>query len=80
MQTDVNIGLQDLQQKTRGNREGEFTSYARMQGDLKKHLATASSADVTMAYNKFRIMAASQDKHELAMVIAGQQTTEDFLK
>lgn len=80
MQTDVNIGLQDLQQKTRDNRENNYTSYARMQAELQKHLATASSADVTMAYNKFRMMAASQDKRERAMGIAGLQTTEDFLK
>lgn len=79
-QTNNNIGLQNLQQKTRDNREGDYTSHARMQAELQKHLAIASSADVTMAYNKFRMMAASQDKRERVMGVAGLQTTEDFIK
>lgn len=79
-QNDVNIGLQDLYGKTRANKEADFTSNARMQSELKKHLAAATDSDVHMAYNKFRMMAASENPHERALGVAGLQTTDEFIK
>lgn len=79
-QNDVNIGLQDLQQKTRTNREGEYVSFAKMQDDLKKHLVGATNSDVQMAYNKFRMMAADPNPQVRAQGIAGLQTTDEFIK
>lgn len=76
---DLAIGAQDLQKRTRDNREGDFTSDARMQAEYKGFLAKASEADISMAASKFQEMAFSRDPKIKAQGIAGMQMTKDFV-
>lgn len=76
---DLAIGAQDLQKRTRENREGDFTSDARMQAEYKGFLAKASEADISMAASKFQEMAFSRDPKIKAQGIAGMQMTKDFV-
>ena len=46
MQLANDVSLQNLGRMTRENKEGDFTSDARMQAELKKHLLSASKADL----------------------------------
>jgi len=46
MQLANDVSLQNLGRMTRENKEGDFTSDARMQAELKKHLLSASQADL----------------------------------
>lgn len=46
MQLANDVSLQNLGRVTRENKEGDFTSDARMQAELKKHLLSASQADL----------------------------------
>lgn len=76
---DLAIGAQDLRKRTRDNREGDFTSDARMQAEYKGFLAKASEADISMAANKFQEMTFSRDPKIKAQGIAGMQMTKDFV-
>jgi len=79
MQTTNDIGLQDLATKTRTNREQDQLSPYKVMAEYKGFLAKASEADLTMAENKWRDMAMSDDPKVAALGKQGLATTKEFL-
>ncbi len=67
MQFANDISLQNLGRTTRENRENDFTSNARMQAELKKHLLNASQADLDQVAQHGQRLAYSQNPKERAI-------------
>ena len=61
------VSLQTLGRTTRENRENDFTSDARMQAELRKHLIKASQADLDQVAQHGQRLAYSQNFKERAM-------------
>jgi len=67
MQLANDVSLQNLGRMTRENKEGDFTSDARMQAELKKHLLNASQADLDQVAQHGQRLAYSQNPKERAI-------------
>jgi len=67
MQLANDVSLQNLGRMTRENKEGDFTSDARMQAELKKHLLSASQADLDQVAQHGQRLAYSQNPKERAI-------------
>ena len=67
MQLANDVSLQNLGRMTRENKEGAFTSDARMQAELKKHLLNASHADLDQVAQHGQRLAYSQNPKERAI-------------
>ncbi len=67
MQLANDMSLQNLGRTTRENRENDFTSNARMQAELKKHLLSASQADLDQVAQHGQRLAYSQNPKERAL-------------
>lgn len=61
------VSLQTLGRVTRENKENDFTSDARMQAELKKHLLNASQADLDQVAQHGQRLAYSQNPKERAI-------------
>lgn len=79
MQTDNDMGLQQLHTAKRSNREADASSPARMMAEYQGFLAKASDDDVKLAANKFQQMALSNDPKQRAIGEAGLKQTKDFI-
>ena len=64
------VSLQNLGKTTRDNREADFTSNARMQDELKKHLLNADASDLAQIEQQGQRLAYSTNPRERA---TGQQ-------
>lgn len=67
MQLANDVSLQNLGRMTRENKEGDFTSDARMQAELRKHLLSASQADLDQVAHHGQRLAYSQNPKERAI-------------
>lgn len=74
-----NQGLATLHKQTRENTENDFTSNARMQAELRKHLAEADESDLKLAHYKFQQMAMSQDPKQRKIGETGLGQTKEFI-
>jgi hypothetical protein len=79
MQTDNDMGLQQLYGAKRKNKEEDFTSPARMMAEYQGYLAKASDSDLQLATNKFQELAFSNDPKQRALGEAGLKQTKDFI-